>query len=443
MKTLNNKIKESFTCLMQSVNESALKLNYPLRNPVILPWRVLLFFLLLQVILQPQFAQDSLWTKKSDLQFPRWHTSASYIEGKIYVIGGVDNYNTVEAYDIETDSWETKTYMPTGRAFVSSGVVDSNIYIIGGSRFNESALRVVEKYNPVTDEWTTVDSMQSIRFGMGSCVYDNKIYTFGGNNPAEKTVEAYDPVEGTWISDLVDMPTARWESECVLVGDEIYVIGGFLNPASGTGSADVEAYNPETDTWSVKASLPEKRGGGAVAYIHDKIFYFGGSPQYGPPRNNVWAYDPGLDQWYILPDMPFSWFMMPTCVVDSLIYLMAGSKIAWPHDDNFKGVYTYKPSDYVTYTPYEPENPDVVEGIYTGSEYRIYPNPATNTLYIESGNSLNEVFFRIFNICGTLQLKGIVDQGDVNIDYLNEGVYFIEIEDQKNRGAYKFIKVSH
>lgn len=443
MKTLNNKIKESYTSLKYTILESSLKLNSTLRNPISLSGRVILFIMILQVIVQPQFAQDSLWMKKSDLQFPRWHTSANHVDGKIYVIGGVENYNKVEAFDIETDSWETKASMPNGRAFVGSGVVDSNVYIIGGSKFNEPALKVVEKYDPVTDEWTTVDSMENARFGMGSCVYNNKIYTFGGNNPAETTVEVYDPVEGNWISDLAAMPTARWEPECVLVGDKIYVIGGFLNPATGAASDDVEMYDPESNTWTTKASLPERRGGGTTIYANEKIYYFGGSKSFSAPLKNVWIYDPLIDQWYVMPDMPFAWFLMSSSVVDDMVYLMAGSKITWPHNDYFKGVYTYKLSDYVTYTPYEPENPDVVEGIYSGSEYRIYPNPATNILHIESDNLLNEVIFRIFNVCGTLQLKGITNQGNVNIDHLNEGAYFIELDDQNNPVAHKFIKISH
>jgi N-acetylneuraminic acid mutarotase len=401
----------------------------------------LLFILLLCSL--TQFAQDSLWTQKADLNYSRWHLSANYCNGKIYAIGGIENDNVVEEYDIDTNRWQTKTSMPSGRGFVGSGVVDSKIYIIGGAKLQQPEQKVVEMYDPVTNEWTTVDSMPNARFGIGSCVYDDKIYTFGGNNPAEQTVEAYDPAEGIWISDLADMPTARWEPECVLVDTQIYVIGGFLNPTSGQASDDVEVYDPGSNSWTIKASLPEKRGGGAVAYAKGKIYYFGGSPAYGSPRNNAWAYDLEIDQWYILPEMPFSWAMMPTCVVDSMIYLMAGSKVAWPHNDNFKGVYTYKPSDYITGTPYIPDNPVDIEKHNLTESYQIYPNPAINILHFEGNTSSKEISYKIFSAEGIMQKNGIAENGSVNITQLHDGIYFIILDDNNKRITQSFLKVSN
>jgi N-acetylneuraminic acid mutarotase len=401
----------------------------------------LLFFLLLCSL--TQFAQDSLWTQKADLNYSRWHSSANYYNGKIYVIGGLWNANTVEEYTIETDTWQTKKSMPTPRAFIGSGLVDSNIYVIGGAIANEPAQKVIEKYNPVTDEWTQVDSMLAPRFGMGSCVYNSRIYLFGGNNPAENTVEAYDPIAKEWITNLVNMPTARWEPECVLVDNQIYVIGGFLNAGNGQASDAVEVFDPESNLWTIKASLPEKRGGGAVAYAKGKIYYFGGSPQHGNHGDNVWAYDPEFDQWYILPGMLFSWAMMPICVVDSLIYLMAGSLIAWPHNDNFKGVYSYKPSDYITGIPYIPDNPVDIEKHNLRESYQIYPNPAINILYFEGNKSSKEISYKIFNVEGIMQKNGIAEHGSVNITKLHDGIYFIILDDNNKRITQTFLKVSN
>jgi len=392
------------------------------------------------------YAQDSLWTRKSDIIYARKHAAAKLVDGKIYLIGGLWNGYEVEAYNIETDTWETKTRMLTPRAFLGSGVVDGKIYILGGAIQNTNLQKVIEMYDPETDTWTTAGSLNEIRFGMGSCVYENKIYLFGGRTgsgpgPADQNVEAWDPVTGEWISDLSEMPTARWEPECVLIDSLIYVLAGMVNSNSGH-TAVMEAYNPQTDTWTKKASLPEKRIGGNIATVNGKIYFFGGSSG-GPPQKNVWEYDPALDQWYILPEMPFGWNVMSSCVVDSLIYLMAGSKVGWPLNDNFREVYTYRPDSNVPRTIYEPEVPDLTEGADVSEHIRIFPNPAINTLHIESENSPNEVFFRIFNICGVLQMRGIANQGYVNIDHLNEGVYFIELVDQNHRVAHKFIKTIH
>jgi len=39
----------------------------------------------------------------------------------------------VEVYDINTDSWETKLNMPSARCFLTSGVINNQIFVIGGS----------------------------------------------------------------------------------------------------------------------------------------------------------------------------------------------------------------------------------------------------------------------------------------------------------------------
>jgi N-acetylneuraminic acid mutarotase len=283
---------------------------------------------------------------------------------------------------------------------------------------------------------------------MASCVYNNKIYTFGGHGgpgvrPGEKTVEAYDPIAGEWISNLEDMPTARWEPECVLVDSQIYVIGGwYISNGSSGASADVEAYNPETDSWTIKASLPETRAAGAVASLNGKIYYFGGSSS-GPPKKDIWEYDPKLNQWYILPDMLFQWTVMTSCVVDDLVYLMAGSISSYPFRDYFKRVYSYKPSDYSDYTTNVSYTQDKIENTPAGQEYRIFPIPAANTLHIESNKSLNEISYGIFNAEGIMQKKGIIENGSVNLTELDDGIYFIVLDENNNRYIQTFNKFSN
>jgi N-acetylneuraminic acid mutarotase len=392
------------------------------------------------------YAQDSLWTRKADITYARKHAAAQLVDGKIYLIGGLWNGHEVEAYTIETDTWETKTSMPTPRAFLGSGVVDGKIYILGGAIQNTNLQQVIEMYDPKTDTWNTAGSLNENRFGMGSCVYENKIYLFGGRTgsgpgPADKNVEAWDPVTEEWISDLSEMPTARWEPECVLIDSLIYVLAGMANSNSGH-TAVMEAYNPETDTWTEKASLPEKRIAGNVAAVNGKIYFFGGNPG-GPPQKNVWEYDPAIDQWYMLPDMPFGWHVMSTCVVDSLIYLMAGSKVGWPLNDNFREVYTYRPDSNVPRTIYEPEVPDLAESVDVNQNIRIFPNPATNTLHIEGNNSDPVIFCKIFNTAGVLQKTDTMYHGSLDIADLDEGIYVLVLLNHKNIDTQKFMKVSH
>ena len=53
-----------------------------------------------------------------------------------------------EVYNTQTDTWETKTAMPTARVGAAASVIDGKIYVVGGDS------NVTEVYDPKTDTWT-------------------------------------------------------------------------------------------------------------------------------------------------------------------------------------------------------------------------------------------------------------------------------------------------
>jgi hypothetical protein len=67
-----------------------------------------------------------------------------------------------------------------------------------------------------------------------------------------------------------------------------------------------QIYDPEADTWSTGASMPDTRLGLAVAVVNDIVYAIGGSPGYGemqyePPTATTWQYIPiGY-----IPEFPF------------------------------------------------------------------------------------------------------------------------------------------
>jgi N-acetylneuraminic acid mutarotase len=100
---------------------------------------------------------------------------------------------------------------------------------------------------------------------------------------------------GEW-SEKTPMPTARKEisNATVFLDGKIYVIGG----VSGNGSmvSLVEAYDPETDTWEARASLPITVWRTIAAAADGKLFVFGGYQSLAgfpfSPTNRVFEYDP-------------------------------------------------------------------------------------------------------------------------------------------------------
>ena len=182
------------------------------------------------------------WTEGANLPSARGALTANFINGTLYVTGGVDSENTLSstlAYDPVTNNWTEKAFMPTAREHLTSAVVDGKLYAIGG-RTNGMAFNVDanEVYDPLTDKWTIREPMPSKRGGLSSATVNGSIYVFGGEQPAGTfdSNERYDTVSNTWTLE-VDMPTARHGLASVAIDNSIYVIGG--GPLPGGSRTDV------------------------------------------------------------------------------------------------------------------------------------------------------------------------------------------------------------
>jgi N-acetylneuraminic acid mutarotase len=131
--------------------------------------------------------------------------SAVVLNNQIYVIGGGNGLNTpvvptVEVYEPSTDSWITKSDMPTPRSHLATAVVGGKIYAIGGcvGPPNWSGLANVEVYEPAKDTWSIKSKMPTARLEPHASVLDGKIYVMGGTTednpyPGFQTVEVYIP----------------------------------------------------------------------------------------------------------------------------------------------------------------------------------------------------------------------------------------------------------
>ena len=143
----------------------------------------LMFFGLLGMV-SISLAEGGKWEQKADMQIPRFELSSSAVDGKIYIFGGVKTVPPawtvtapVEAYDPATDTWGTKTDMPTPRGALSTSVVDGIIYTIGGWW----GWTTVEAYNPVANTWEKKVPMPTIRSHFSTSVVNGIIYAIGGS----------------------------------------------------------------------------------------------------------------------------------------------------------------------------------------------------------------------------------------------------------------------
>lgn len=274
--------------------------------------------------------QGDTWTRKADMPESRFIFSTSLVNGKIYVIGGSMNGleapgSTVVEYDPDAETWTKKADMPTPRAFHSASVVDGKIYVMGGADEQIIDTSTVEMYEPTTDRWERKADMSVPRTAFSSCVVDGKIYAIGSGGLGKfPPVEVYDPLVDTWTP-LIAIPNARYAVSAEAVNGKIYVISGAVGDVS---VSTVEEYDPATNEWTRKADIPTPREYCSTSVVDGIIYAMGGAFFPGgvihTMPQSVEAYDPATDTWTIKADMPTPRIFFSTCAVGGQIYALGG-----------------------------------------------------------------------------------------------------------------------
>jgi hypothetical protein len=93
----------------------------------------------------------------------------------------VPNLTTLEVYDPATDTWTTKASMPTAREMAGVGVLNGQLYVVGGMQGNSNTVYDAnEAYDPVTDTWTLKAPMSINRGGLAVGVIGSQLYAVAG-----------------------------------------------------------------------------------------------------------------------------------------------------------------------------------------------------------------------------------------------------------------------
>lgn len=203
--------------------------------------------------------------------------------GRLYVFGGfLDgwNYNTKASlvYHTSNNSWTRIEDMPVTYAGLThmanaEDPATNMIYLAGGIALNPGgqwtidgfAIRDVMGLDTSTNKWILLPQLPKPIGGCGAVVLNRRLHVISGSD-----------YHGGFEGDLTDHnvldlrnPSAGWASLApISVGrnhigvaagpdGKIYAIGGQLKEKEGCGNvAIVEAYNPFTNTWTLRQSLP-------------------------------------------------------------------------------------------------------------------------------------------------------------------------------------------
>jgi N-acetylneuraminic acid mutarotase len=199
--------------------------------------------------------KENAWSELAPIQPKFFYTyGAAVVNGPIYFMGTRIN----EQYDLQTNTWTSKTPSPTSFNGDTAAVTacQNKIHLIG--------ITVHMVYDPATDTWENRTPMPTERYTDDANVVDGKIYVACGLIPApfgfisvSSATEVYDPENDSW-SELEPIPTPVVSYASAVLDDKIYIIGGikegnYYDPPITL----VQIYDPKTNQWTQGTPLKE------------------------------------------------------------------------------------------------------------------------------------------------------------------------------------------
>ena len=127
---------------------------------------------------------------------------------------------------------------------------------------------------------------------------------------------------GAWVS-RAGMPTARRALAVTTANGLMYAIGG----ANGAGTVlrTVQVYNPATNAWTTKPSLPAARqGGNGAVTINGMVYLPGGEDAAGALTRTLYAYNATTNVWSTRASMPAYGACGGSAVIAGRIYVFSG-----------------------------------------------------------------------------------------------------------------------
>ena len=267
-------------------------------------------------IIAPSWANDvGLPCAAAEMTNARRFLTSAVLGTNIYAIGGytgsVSSLN--EMYDTVTNTWTTKKALSVSTYGGAAVGCNGSIHHLGGYSYTTSHYM----YNPSTNTWTGKTALPNAKQYSAAVEVDGKVYISQGNNTYNMV---YDPSTNAWTQLTRNGSTGGNYVSSAYYNGKIYVMGGASYPTYAY------AYDIANDTWSSVATIPTGfyRAGQHGMVYKDKIYFMCGTYN-SSTSNKILRYDPVANSWELLPiTLPIAVYGPTTEIVNGKMYCIGG-----------------------------------------------------------------------------------------------------------------------
>ncbi len=237
---------------------------------------------------------------------------------------GISSGNELEVEDLEDETVKIKD-CPVAVTSFGAAVCDGYLYVYGGNlgdAHTYSAEGQNGEFRRVgllpDSEWESLGEVPR-RQGNALVAYHGKIYRIGGfeaknrlDTEDEDIVSTadfavYDPGTSKW-TELAPLPEPRSSFDAVVVGDILYVVGGWSlsgdrDDSQWLGTAWQMDLSQDKLEWK-SMPAPAERRANALTHQNGLVYLIGGMGDDANPTTTVLVFDPRANQWSDGPSLP-------------------------------------------------------------------------------------------------------------------------------------------
>ena len=181
----------------------------------------------------------------------------------------------------------------------------------------------------VAGHWSTASPLPERRTEVSVAADGSRLYLLGGYGPGAggdaeepRAVYAYDPDDDTW-SELAPLPEGLNHAAAAVLEGNLYVIGGYRG-SSFRGIDAVHVLGLSGGEWQVGPPLPTPRGALAAAVLDGRIHAIGGVDAEGRRSGAHEVFDPIEGRWSKAADLPTPRDHLAAAAVGGEIVVLAG-----------------------------------------------------------------------------------------------------------------------
>jgi len=267
------------------------------------------------------------WREVARMPAPRSHLSAVALGGAVFAIGGLARGGAAsslafERYEPSTDTWISLVALPVGSDHSAAAAVGSSVFVFGGTFEQPSARAYRIDVPPANAEtaqlaamrWRPISPLPEPRSAAAAAVVGDRIYVVGGFDATRrelKTAYAYDPAADAWRP-IADLPTPRQHLAVTDFHGQVCALGGYVG--SGPPLTIAECYDPVADRWSTRAPLAKPASDFAAVSFQGGLWTVG---------DDVQVFDGA--RWWIGPSLGTPRYGVAAAVVSGSLYAIGGA----------------------------------------------------------------------------------------------------------------------